>query len=139
MRQSENHNERQQPASLDELLRGPIALGVLRALMRDQERQMRENGAGVAVWALPVYRALQEAAGTEPDRSTLKAVVAPRLAAVESTTWVGVMEAAARSGRSERQVRRLASSGSVRAKRVGLRSWLVDMDSLENVLRNQAA
>jgi len=107
--------------------------------MRDQERQMRENGAGVALWAWPVYSALQEAAGTEPDRTTLKAVVGPRVAAVEPTTWVGVAEAAARTGRSERQVRRLASSGAVRAKRVGLRSWLVDIESLENVLRNQAA
>jgi len=100
---------------------------------------MRENGAGVAVWALPVYRALQEAVGTEPDRTTLTAVVGPRPAAVESTTWVGVVEAAAQSGRSERQVRRLASSGAVTAKRLGHRSWLIDVDSLENVLRRRAA
>jgi len=134
------HSSDSPPApSLDELLRGPIAAGILRALIRDQQRQMKEQGAGVAIWALPVYQALEKAAGIEPDRSTLKAVVRPRLAAVEPTAWVSVMEAAARSGRSERQVRRLASSGSIRAKRVGLRSWLVDIESLENVLRNQAA
>lgn len=124
--------------SLDELLRGPIALGVLRALMRDQERQMRVNGASVARWTLPVYNALEQAAGAEPDTVTFRAVFGRRQASSESTTWVGVAEAAATCGRSERHVRRLASSGSVRAKRVGLRSWLVDIDSLKNVLRRTA-
>ncbi|MFF2296974.1 hypothetical protein [Arthrobacter sp. NPDC058127] len=128
-----------QPASLDALLRGPIAQGVLRSLMRDVERQMREQGASVPVWALPVYKALQEASGADLDRTVVASVIGPRLAKVESTNWVGVMDAATRTGRSERQVRRLASSGRVIAKRIGHRSWLVDIDSLENVLRNQAA
>ncbi|GAP57302.1 hypothetical protein AHiyo1_01270 [Arthrobacter sp. Hiyo1] len=73
--------QREEPPSLDELLRGPIALGVLRSLMRDQERQMRENGAGVAVWALPVYKALQERQGriwTEPPSRPLSDPVLPR-------------------------------------------------------------
>lgn len=100
---------------------------------------MRENGAGVAVWALPVYKALQEASGADLDRAAAASVIGPRLAKVESTNWVGVMDAATRTGRSERQVRRLASSGRVIAKRIGNRSWLVDIESLENVLRNQAA
>lgn len=124
--------------SLDELLRGPIALGVLRALMRDQERQMRVNGASVARWTLPVYSALEQAAGAEPDRATLRAVIGRRLASPEPTTWVGVVEAAERCGRSQRHVRRLASLGSVRAKRVGRGNWLIDIDSLENVLRRAA-
>jgi hypothetical protein len=125
--------------ALDELLRGPIAQGVLRSLMRDQERQMRENGAGVAVWALPVYRALQEASGTGLDRTAVTALIGPRVAAGDPTNWRSVTEAAASCGRSERQVRRLASSGAVTAKRLGHRSWLIDVDSLENVLRRRAA
>ena len=125
--------------ALDELLRGPIAQGVLRSLMRDQERQMRENGAGVAVWALPVYRALQEASGTGLDRTAVTAMIGPKATGGDPTRWVAVTEAAARCGRSERQVRRLASSGAVTAKRLGHRSWLIDVDSLENVLRRRAA
>lgn len=125
--------------SLDELLRGPIALGVLRSLIRDQERQMRENGAAVQVWALPVYRALQEASGAELVPAAVASVIGRAPARMRATNWVGVMEAATRTGRSERQVRRLASSGRVIAKRIGHRSWLIDIESLENVLRNQAA
>lgn len=125
--------------SLDELLRGPIAAGILRALIRDQQRQMAEQGSGVAVWALPVYQALQEAAGTDLDRTAVTAIIGPRAVKSDPTRWVGVTEAAARCGRSERQVRRLASSGAVTAKRLGHRSWLIDIDSLENVLRRQAA
>ena len=125
--------------ALDELLRGPIAQGVLRSLMRDQERQMRENGAGVAVWALPVYRALQEAAGAELAPSAVASVIGRAPARMSATNWVGVMEAATRTGRSERQIRRLASSGRVIAKRLGHRSWAIDLSSLENVLGRQAA
>ncbi|MEO5313184.1 helix-turn-helix domain-containing protein [Pseudarthrobacter sp. CC12] len=56
-----------------------------------------------------------------------------------SAQWLGVMDAAARTGMSERHIRRLASTGRVVARRVGRRNWVVDIDSLENVLRNQAA
>jgi hypothetical protein len=107
--------------------------------MRDQERQMRENGAGVQLWALPVYRALQEASGADLAPAAVASVIGRAPARMRATNWLGVMEAAARTGRSERQVRRLASSGRVIAKRIGHRSWLVDIESLENVLRNQAA
>ncbi|MCA4132944.1 helix-turn-helix domain-containing protein [Arthrobacter sp. M4] len=125
--------------SLDDLVRGPVAAAVLRSLMRDQERQMRENGAGVQVWALPVFRALQEASGAELAPAAVASFIGRVPARMGATSWLGVMEAAARTGRSERQVRRLAASGRVIAKRIGHRSWLVDIDSLENVLRNQAA
>ena len=125
--------------SLDDLLRGPIAAGILRALIRDQQRQMAEQGSGVAVWALPVYQALQEAAGTDLDRTAVTALIGPKATGGDPTRWFGVAEAAARCGRSERQVRRLASSGAVTAKRLGHRSWLIDIQSLENVLRRRAA
>jgi hypothetical protein len=125
--------------SLAELVRGPIAAGVLRALIRDQERQMRENGAGIQVWALPVYRALQEASGADLGPTAVVAAIGRPQARISATNWVGVMEAAARTGRSERQIRRLASSGRVIARRIGHRSWTIDLESLENVLRNNAA
>jgi hypothetical protein len=112
---------------------------VLRSLIRDQERQIRENGASVQVWALPVYRALQEASGTDLLPTAIVAAIGRPPARMSATNWVGVMEAATRTGRSERQIRRLASSGRVIARRIGHRSWTIDLESLENVLRNNAA
>lgn len=100
---------------------------------------MRENGVGVQVWALPIYRALQEASGVDLAPAAVASVIGRAPVRMRATNWVGVMEAATRTGRSERHVRRLASSGRVIAKRIGNRSWLVDIESLENVLRNQAA
>ena len=75
----------------------------------------------------------------EPDRVAVVSVIGRAPANVGSTSWLGVMDAAARTGLSERQIRRMASSGRVIAKRIGKRSWLVDIESLENVLRRQAA
>jgi hypothetical protein len=126
-------------SGLDELISGPVAVAVLRSLMRDQERQMRVNGVGVQQWTLPVYRALQDAAGRQLPVSARVAYIGPPVGKLSSSSWLGVMDAAARTGMSERHIRRLASSGRVVARRVGRRNWVVDIDSLENVLRNQAA
>ena len=126
-------------ATLDELITGPVAVAVLRSLMRDQERQMRVNGVGVQRWTLPVYRALQDAAGQQLSGSARVAFIGRAAESVGSAQWLGVMDAAARTGMSERHIRRLASTGRVVARRVGRRNWVVDIDSLENVLRNQAA
>lgn len=128
-----------QEPRLEELITGPVADAVLRALMRDQAQQGRVNGAGVPRWALPVYKALQDAAGRDLSRPALMAVKGPPIGRLSSSSWLGVMDAAARTGMSERHIRRLASSGRVVARRVGRRNWVVDIDSLENVLRNQAA
>ena len=124
---------------MDALVRGPIAAAVLRSLMRDQMRQMRENGAGVQTWTLPVFKALQEASGVATERTALVSVTGRGIGRLNSSSWVGVMEAATRTQRSERQIRRLAASGRVIAKRLGNRSRLIDIESLENVLRRQAA
>ena len=129
--------ERPQP-SLEELISGPVAAEVLRSLMRDQERQMRVNGAGVQRWTLPVYKALQQASGRELSAVARVSFIGPRVDTLAASSWLGVMDAAARTGMSGRHIRRLASSGRVMARRLG-RNWVVDIDSLENVLRNQAA
>ena len=129
----------QPKASLEELIRGQVAAAVLRSLMRDQERQLRLNGTGIQRWTLPVSQALHEAAGRELSTPARVAYIGPPVGKLSSSSWLGVMDAAARTGMSERHVRRLASSGRVVAHRVGRRTWVVDIESLENVLRNQAA
>ena len=127
------------PVSLQDLIRGPVAAAVLRALMRDAESQMRTNGAAVPVWALPVYRALQEASEAPIGRPALVAVIGHRSVKLTASSWVSVTEASTQTGLSERHVRRLAQTGAVIARRIGRRPWAIDLESLENTLRRRQA
>jgi len=121
--------------SLDELVKGPIAAGILRALMRDMARQATEQGMNIPAWTLPVYQALQDASGMDLDRAAVRSVLGPRPDTLKSANWVGVMEAATRAGCSTRHARRLAASGRVIARRLDRHQWLIDLESLTNVLR----
>ena len=124
---------------LEELLRGPVASAVLRALIRDQTRQMRENGANVPSWLTPVSRALQTAAGEDMTAAGALSATGHAFVKVEVTSWVDVAQAADLAGITERHVRRLAASGQIIARRHGRRAWSIQMESLTNVLRRTAA
>lgn len=119
--------------SLDVLLRGSVAQGALVALLRDLTSQARVNGRAVPVWATPVCEALAVAAGVELPGSAVSVIGRP-VVRVVSTEWVSTQVAAARVGRSERQIRRLAAEGHVIARRFGSRAWQVDFGSLKGVL-----
>jgi hypothetical protein len=119
--------------SLEVLLRGSVAHGTLVALLRDLASQARINGRAVPVWATPVCEAAAAAAGVELPASSMSVIGRP-VARVVSTEWVSTKVAAARVGRSERQIRRLAAGGHVIARRFGSRAWQVDFESLRGVL-----
>lgn len=123
--------------SLDELLRGRVAYLAMRSIARDLTVQLRSNGKPVPSWALPVLRALEVAAGEVLPPSVASAIGRP-VESVEVASWVSIKEAAVAVSRSERQVRRLASTGRVRARRVGDRTWQVDLESLTGVLGRAA-
>jgi hypothetical protein len=120
---------------LSELLRGEVAGAVMRSVLRDLTLQQR-NGRTLPRWPEPVLRALAEAAGVSLSPVVLSAI-GPAIGTIDPSEWVTVAVAAERVGRSERQIRRLASARKVLARRVGARSWLIDFDSLSNVLRKR--
>ena len=123
---------------LDELLRGEVANDVLAAVIRELTRH-RTNGGALPAWAQPVCEALAAAADVDPIPLPRNVSDVGRgLAMLSSTRWVTAGEAADLTGCSERHVRRLAASGQVVARRVGARSWLIDQDSITNVLRRTA-
>jgi hypothetical protein len=123
------------PESLDVLLRGSVAQGALVALLRDLTSQARVNGRAVPVWATPVCEALAIAAGVELPASAAS-VIGRQIATIDLSEWVSVKVAAARVGRSERQIRRLAADGHVIAHRFGSRAWQIDFGSLKGVLHD---
>ena len=126
---------------LDELLHGEVAEQLLRSLLRDTTVQVRRNGATVPEWLAPVCEALQAAAACEPPPA-LNSLMSATGHAPGTVSRVGqelpIREAAEHVGRSERHVRRLCESGRVRASRIGNRVWLVDLESLQNVLGRAA-
>jgi hypothetical protein len=122
---------------LDDLLRGEVAYAAMRSIIRDLVPQSRNLRKDLPAWAVPVLEALAAAAG-EPVPAGVRSVIGRAPAIVELVDWITVKEASGRSGKSERHIRRLAASGRVRNKRVGERSWLIDSDSLINVLRRTA-
>ena len=124
-------------SALDELLRGRVAYLAMRSIARDLTVQLRANGKPVPSWALPVLKALEVASGEELPVSVVSAIGRP-FESVGVASWVSIKEAAVRVSRSERQVRRLASTGRVRARRVGDRTWQVDLESLIGVLGRAA-
>jgi hypothetical protein len=120
-------------SGLDDLLRGQVARGVMRSLSRDLTHQLRWNGRTVPPWAAVVMAALQEASGEPLSPAVMSAIGRPVVMLGEAR-WVTAREAAPLAGRSERHIRRLAASGHVRARRIGKRTWQVDLDSLIGVL-----
>lgn len=125
--------------SLDDLLRGQVARGVMRSLSRDLTQQLRWNGRTVPPWAAVVMAALQEASGEPLSPAVMSAIGRPVVTVgLAEARWVTTREAAQLTGRTERHIRRLASNGQVRARRIGKRTWQVDLDSLTNVLGRTA-
>lgn len=112
---------------------GSLAEAVSRSIRRDLTVQLRDYGKPFPNWALPVLQALSEASG-DPLHPSVLAAIGPPIGRIESTNWVTVRAAAEASGRSERQIRRLAEAGRVRADRVGERVWRIDLESLKNVI-----
>lgn len=123
-------------STLDELLRGRVAYLAMRSIARDLTVQLRANGKPVPSWALPVLKALEVASGEELPASVVSAI-GPPIGTIEVTNWATVRMAAQASGRSERQITRLAKARRIRAERVGERVWRVDLSSLENVIRRR--
>ncbi|MGN6325720.1 hypothetical protein [Pseudolysinimonas sp.] len=118
-------------SDLEELLRGRVAHGVLLATMGFLRRRWEVDGSPFPSWAKPVLEALAVAANQpDPDMSEFGRAVGT----MDSTNWVTVREAARLVGRSERHVRRLAQERRVRSQRENNWLWLVDIDSLKNVL-----
>jgi len=118
---------------LEELLRGRVAYGAMTVIFRYLRGQLKEKGTPFPVWAKPVLEALSEAAGL-PSPDGLMSDSGRPVERVDSTNWLTVRAAAELVKRTDRHVRRLALSGQVRARRVGGRVWLVDLDSLRGVL-----
>lgn len=119
---------------LEHLLRGRVAYGVMRALSRDLTMQLRMNGQPIPPWAPSLLASLEEAAGERLPESVMAAIGRP-VVMVDPTTWTTVHRASEITGRSERHIRRLAAAGRIRARRVGPRTWQIDLDSLQSVLR----
>jgi hypothetical protein len=111
-----------------------VARAVLRCLMRDLRRQV-QNGLPVPAWAEEVMAGLAAVAEVESP-----AIGTPVANVVVMSQMVSIAEAAAAVNASEEYVRRLARTGRVLGRRVGARTWLVDLDSLKGVMRhgNQA-
>lgn len=122
---------------LDRLVRGDVAAWVGRSLIRDMTRQLRSNGKRPPTFAAELLEMLSEAAG-ERLPVDMSAIGHP-VENVSVGTWIGVPEAARWAGRSQRHVRRMAAAGEVRARRVGERTWLVELESLLGVLQNREA
>lgn len=114
------------------LLRGDVAAAVFRSVTRDLTLQVR-NGRVLPSWPEPVLRALAEAAGLVPDPRLMSAI-GSATARMDVSPMVTVKVAALQVRRTERHVRRLCSEGRVIARRLGERSWLVDVASLQNVI-----
>jgi hypothetical protein len=123
------------PASrLAELMGQPeTASAVLRALLRDLRIQVR-NGRPVPSWAHDVLVELAALAEVEsPAIGTAPEIVSP---SDSRSRLVSVREASDAVDRSEEYVRRLVRTHRVRGERVGARTWLIDLDSLEGVIGN---
>lgn len=127
------------PPDLVELLQGPVAREVLGVLMRGLSAHVRADGGSVPVWAPVVCRALADAADVQV--APVVAVGSGTGTGLESlgpSAWAPIEQAADSAGCSASYARRLARSGRVRARRVGARSWLIDVESLARVLRRTA-
>lgn len=120
-------------APLSELLHGEVAEGVMRSLMRDWTVRLRQSGYPMPWYAKQVLEALAE----EVNVALPASVIGRPVAKVEVTNWISVREAAEAVGRSERQITRLAKGGKILARRLNKRSWLVDLDSLRNVMERR--
>lgn len=125
------------PAALSDLLQGQVAREVLNVLVRGLTVHVRSDGHPVPTWAQPVCQALAEVAELPCPAVGSATGTAPE--SLEASTWAPVDEAADLAGCSAAYVRRLARSGRVRARRVGSRSWLIDIESLTRVLGRTAA
>lgn len=109
-----------------------------RAMMRDLRLQTR-NGLAMPPFAEEVLRWLAGLADRpEPTMSSTRQAIAI-LVPGGHDTYVSVAEAADLVGVTGRTVQRLARSGEIRARRLGNRTWLVDIGSLQNVLRKKAS
>jgi excisionase family DNA binding protein len=126
---------------LSELLRGPVAAGLYRALMRDQTVRVN-NGRAPERWELAVLQALAVLADVPVPQQVLSASGHPfgSLSRVDlsGAAFVSTREAAALVGRSERTIRRYAAAGRIRSRKDG-RDHLVDVDSLTRVLGRAVA
>ena len=125
------------PPPLTDLLQGQVAREVLNVLVRGLTVYVRSDGHPVPAWAQPVCQALADVADAPcPAVSSATGTASESL---EVAIWAPVDEAADSAGCSASYARRLARSGRVRARRVGSRSWLIDIDSLSRVLGRTAA
>lgn len=120
-------------SGLEELLRGRVAYGVMIATLRHLTQQLKTNGEPIPVWAKPVLEALSVAAGV-PLSPAVMSVVGRPVERMDSSPMVTVKVAALQVHRTERHVRRLCSEGRVIARRLGERTWLVDVTSIQNVI-----
>lgn len=125
------------PAALPDLLQGQVAREVLNVLVRGLTVHVRGDGHPVPWWAQPVCQALADVA--ETPRPAVGSASGTASESLEASTWAPVDEAAGLAGCSASYARRLARSGRIRARRVGSRSWLIDIGSLALVLGRTAA
>jgi excisionase family DNA binding protein len=110
----------------DVVLRPEVAFWVRGCLMRDMHNESRGSGKVPPAFAQELLAVLAEAAGLAD--STVSAG-GSTLATLVPTSWVTTREAAAQLGVSERRIRQLAHSHSIRARLFG-REWQIDPDSL---------
>lgn len=122
---------------LSDLVQGQVAREVLNVLVRGLTVHVRSDGHPVPTWAQPVCQALADAA--ELPCPAVRSGTGTASESLEASTWAPIDEAADLAGCSPSYARRLARSGRVRARRVGSRSWLIDIDSLTRVLGRTAA
>mgnify|MGYP001113891598 CR=1 FL=1 len=117
-----------------DVLRGQAANWAMRSIVRDMTRELKQNGKRPPEFAKAVLETLADAAGTPaPPRIAASGSPAAR---VDPTSWLTVRDAAAKVGLSERRVRQLAQDHRVRARKPGT-TWLIDPESLANVLRRR--
>jgi hypothetical protein len=105
-----------------------IALWLVRHAREDHQRGRHPDG--LLPWLTEV---LTPPSATGPEDH---APVSLEEAGV-SRRWVAAGQAAGETGLTPRSVRRLAATHRIHARRVGARSWLVDVDSVRDYLRGK--
>lgn len=124
---------------LERLLVGPAARAAAVALQDHLTRHAR-NGGAMPDWAVPLMRELAIAADADlPHLPVVMSATGHANDTLAESSWVTVAVAADLAGCTERHARRLAAAGRVRARRLGERTWVIDIDSLKRVLRRTAA
>jgi hypothetical protein len=110
------------------------ATWMLWALLRDSAVQVRQNGGNIPNYGRDAMQWLASIAGMPAPAMSANGPPIATLA-IARVGLRPVSAAAEIAGCSERHVRRLASAGQIRCERIGRRTLLVDVESLQAILK----